>query len=333
MPDPETRNRVQDELQELRDRIAKLEARTESIARAFSRLRHQGRRLWLRPPLWTFEQYSAKALDVAPAYRNEKIPPDAASVAIVTPSFNHARYLPATIESVLGQNYPRLSYLVQDGGSSDNTVDILRSYGPRLEWRSAQDAGQAQAINHAFAGCKGDVMAYLNSDDMLLPGTLAYVAGVFHSRPDVDIVYGNRIFVDRDGLEIGRAVLPRHDASALYWADYIPQETMFWRRRVWEAIGPFDESFQYALDWDFILRAQHAGFKFLRVPRFLACFRVHDQQKTAVNYDQGHEEMQRLRTRYLGYEPTHAQVVRKITPYLMRQLAVHWAYRFRILRF
>jgi len=329
----DSENRVQDELRELKHRIAKLEDRTESIARAFSRLRHQGRRLWLRPPLWTFEQYGPRKLDVGLAYRCEKIPVEAASMAIVTPSFDHARYLAATIDSVLMQNYPRLNYFVQDGGSSDSTVEILQSYGSRLAWRSAPDSGQAQAINHAFATCKGDVMAYLNSDDMLLPGTLAYVASVFQRRPDVDVVYGHRVFVDRDGLEIGRAVLPRHDAKALYWADYIPQETMFWRGRVWDAIGPLDESFHYALDWDFILRAQHSGFKFLRVPRFLACFRVHDQQKTAVNYDQGREEMQRLRNRYLGYEPSHVEVMRKMTPYLVRQLAVHWMYRWRILRF
>jgi hypothetical protein len=324
---------AEDELRELKDRIGTLEARTESIARAFSRLRHQRRRLWLRPPLWIFEQYGPKRLDISPAYQREKMPTDPISIAIVTPSFNHAKYLSATVDSVLTQNYLRLNYLVQDGGSSDNTVDILRSYGSRLVWRSARDDGQAQAINHAFATCKGDVMAYLNSDDMLLPGTLAYVASVFHKRPDVDFVYGHRIFVDRDGLEIGRAVLPRHDAKALYWADYIPQETMFWRRRVWDTIGPFNESFQYALDWDFILRAQDAGFKFLRVPRFLACFRVHDQQKTAVNYDQGREEMQRLRSRYLGREPTQAQIMRKMMPYLLRQFAVNWMHRRRILRY
>jgi glycosyltransferase involved in cell wall biosynthesis len=332
MTDGDSEKRFQQELQELKYRIAKLEERTDSIARAFSRLRHQGRRLWLRPPLWTFEQYGARALNVGLAYADEKVPAAAVSMTIVTPSFNHAPYIRATIDSVLGQNYPRLSYLVQDGGSSDDTIDILRSYGSRLSWRSARDHGQAQAINHAFAACEGEVMAYLNSDDMQLPGTLAYVAGVFHARPDVDIVYGNRVFVDRDGLDIGRAVLPRHDAKALYWADYIPQETMFWRRRVWDAIGPFDESFHYALDWDFILRAQHAGFKFLRVPRFLACFRVHDQQKTAVNYDQGREEMQRLRNRYLGFEPTQAEIIRKIMPYLVRQLTVHWAYRSGLLR-
>ena len=331
---PSPARNVEDEVRELKDRIVDLEARTESIARAFSRLRHQGRRLWLRPPLWTFEQYSARKLDIGRAYQNEKkMPTGEISIAIVTPSFNHAKYLAATVDSISMQNYPRLSYLVQDGGSSDSTVDILRSYGSQLTWRSAPDGGQAQAINHAFATCKGEVMAYINSDDMLLPGTLAYVASVFHSRPNVDVVYGHRIFVDRDGLEIGRAVLPRHNAKALYWADYIPQETMFWRRRVWDAIGPFDESFHYALDWDFILRAQHAGFKFLRVPRFLACFRVHDQQKTAVNYDQGREEMQRLRNRYLGHEPSQVEIMRKMTPYLVRQLAVHWMYRWRILRF
>jgi glycosyltransferase involved in cell wall biosynthesis len=330
---PPPAKNIEDEVRLLKDRVTELEARTESIARAFSQSRHQGRRNSLRPPLWTFEQYGAKKLVIGLAYQNEKMPADAISIAIATPSFNHAKYLSATIDSILMQNYPHLSYLVQDGGSSDSTVEILRSYGSRLAWRSAPDGGQAQAINHAFATCKGDVMAYINSDDMLLPGTLAYVASAFHRRPDVDIVYGQRIFVDPDGSEIGRAVLPSHDAKALYWADYIPQETMFWRRRVWDAIGPFDESFQYALDWDFILRAQHAGFKFLRVPRFLACFRVHDQQKTAVNYDQGHKEMQRLRSRYLGYEPSHMQVMRGITPYLVRQFAVHWLYRWRILRF
>jgi glycosyltransferase involved in cell wall biosynthesis len=326
-------SRVLAELRELKDRIAKLEDRTDSIARAFSRLRHQGRRVWLRPPLWTFEQYVPRPLNFgSPRPDEKKIPADPPSIAIVTPSFNHAEYLSATVDSVLAQHYPRLSYLVQDGGSSDGSIDILRSYGPRLIWRSGRDDGQAQAINHAFAACEGEVMAYLNSDDLLLPGTLAYVAGVFHNRPEIDVIYGNRVFVDRDGLDIGRAVLPRHDAKALYWADYVPQETLFWRRRVWEAVGPFDESFHYALDWDFILRAQHAGFKFRRVPRFLACFRVHDQQKTAVNYDQGREEMQRLRSRYLGHEPTHAEVMRKMMPYLVRQLAVHWAYRCGILR-
>jgi GT2 family glycosyltransferase len=175
-------------------------------------------------------------------------------------------------------------------------------------------------------------MAYLNSDDMLLPGTIAYVAQAFAASPELDFVYGHRIFVDRDGSEIGRAVLPPHDAKSLYWADYVPQETMFWRRRVWESIGPFDETFHYALDWDFILRAQAAGFTFKRLPRFLACFRVHDRQKTSSTYEIGREEMQRLRLRHLGFTPSQRQVERAVAPYLARQLATHWMYRTGLLR-
>ena len=325
--------RSEKQIRDLEARVDELDARVESLSRAYSQARHQTRRIWLRPPLWTFEQYRPQKLRINPAYRNEKSPPDATSIAIATPSFNRRRYLPATIDSVLAQAYPRLSYCVQDGASTDGSVDVLRSYGGRLAWRSERDAGQAQAINRAFATCDGDIMAYLNSDDTLLPGTLAYVARVFQSRPDVDIVYGHRIFIDRDALEIGRAVLPGHDAKALYWAHYVPQETMFWRRRVWAAVGPFDESFQYALDWDFILKAQHAGFSFVRLPRFLACFRVHDEQKTSMIYDKGREEMQRLRRRYLGYEPAQSEVWQNVTPYLMRQFAFHWMYRCRILRY
>lgn len=330
---PEHENSEQ-RLQRLERRIGELEARINSLARSFSRARHQTRRIWLRPPLWTFEQHAPRPLGIRPSYRNERPPSDAPSITIVTPSYNHGNFLPATIESVLTQNYPRLNYHVQDGGSADRTADLLQSYGSRLSWRSERDTGQAQAINRGFAAAAAsDIMTYLNSDDMLLPGTLAYVARAFQARPDVDLVYGHRIFVDRTGAEIGRAVLPRHDAAALYWADYVPQETLFWRRRVWQAVAPFDETFHYALDWDFILRAQERGFKFARLPRFLACFRVHDEQKTATLYEIGREEMQRLRRRHFGYEPEQWEIAWAIAPYLTRQLAVHLMHRWGVLRY
>jgi hypothetical protein len=175
-------------------------------------------------------------------------------------------------------------------------------------------------------------MAYLNSDDTLMPGALAYVANFFLANPDVDVVYSHRIYIDSDGLEIGRAILPPHDAQALKWADYIPQETLFWRRRVWDAVGPVDESFTFALDWDFILRAQAAGFKFVRLPRFLGCFRVHDAQKTAAWREVGEKEMQRLRKDHLGYTPDWLQIRNGIRPYLVRQLAFHCLYKLKLLR-
>ena len=330
IPERTTEQRLQD----LERRVAELESRTSSLGKAFSRVRLQFRRNWLRPPIWIFEQYQPRKLTFKSSYQHVQSPPQAAQIAIVTPTLNYGRYLTATADSVLSQKYPNLRYHVQDGGSQDNTPEILRSYDSKLTWTSERDAGQAQAINRGFAAAgDADSMSYLNSDDVLAPGTLSYVARFFEAHPDVDLVYGHRIFIDRDGYEIGRAVLPRHDADSLYWADYIPQETLFWRREVWDKIGPFDETFDYALDWDFILRAQAAGFKFARLPRFLACFRVHDQQKTSAMYDVGRDEMQRLRARYLNMDPTPKQIMGALSWYLARQLGYHWMYRLRILRY
>jgi len=115
-------------------------------------------------------------------------------------------------------------------------------------------------------------MAYLNSDDLLLPDTLAYVAEFFLRNPEIDIVYGHRIVIDAQTFEIGRWILPSHDSEAIKWADFVPQETMFWRKRVWDRVVELDESFRYALDWDFILRAQSLNFKFKRLPVFLVAF-------------------------------------------------------------
>ena len=326
-------NPVTARLQAMERRIDELENRVIGLSRAFSRTRHQSRRIWLRPPVWTFEQYLPRKLEIEKKYLDQKVSSSAPPFAIVTPSYNHGPYLKATIDSVLEQKYPHLRYHVQDGGSDDQTKKVLQSFDGQLTWRCEPDSGQAQAINRGFATVAGDIMAYINSDDMLLPGTLSYVAQAFQQFPDVDLMYGHRIFVDRDGLEIGRAVLPRHDAKAIYWADYIPQETLFWRRKVWESVGPFNETFDYALDWDFILRAQAAGFKFVRLPRFLACFRVHESQKTSLNYEIGREEMQRLRLRHLGFMPAQRQVNQAMVPYLARQLAIHWMYRLGLVQY
>ena len=270
-------------------------------------------------------------MTIPASYRAEKAPPGAPSIAIVTPSFNHGAFLRETIESLLTQQYELLSYHVQDGASTDGTRQLLHSYDGRLQWRSAADRGQADAINRGFAEISGEIMGFLNSDDVLLPGTLAYLARMALAHPEIDIFYGHRINIDSNGKEIGRCVLPPHDATALMWGDYVPQETMFWRRRVWDTIGPFDERLQFALDWDFILRAQAAGFRFMRLPRFLACFRVHDRQKTSLMADTGHEESERLRARYLGDASKRAR--RSFRSYLRRQGIYHRLHKIGILKY
>jgi glycosyltransferase involved in cell wall biosynthesis len=329
--DEEFRQRLEQRLERLENRVALLERNLDLVAAG--QRRASLRSLWRRPPMWTFEQYPPRLLNLNAFKPAPTIPVDAPRIAMVTPSYNQAQYLGATIDSIVGQAYPNLYYHVQDGASIDGTIELLKSRGNSVSWTSEPDKGQSNAINLGFAGVDCEIMAYLNSDDMLLPGTLAYVAAYFRSHPDVDIVYGNRIFVDREGLEVGRAVLPRHDGKALQYADYIPQETMFWRKRVWDRIGPIDESFHYAMDWDFILRAQAARFRFVRLPRFLSCFRIHDAQKTAATYAVGVREMGILRRRILGFEPTHMQIRRAIAPYLLRQVAYHYGYKWGVLRY
>jgi glycosyltransferase involved in cell wall biosynthesis len=244
--------------------------------------------------MWTYEQHAPRRLDLHTLPAAPPLPRQPPRVVIVTPSLNHGRFLRATIDSVLGQNYPNLLYHIQDGGSDDDTIEVLKGYGERISWRSGSDRGQSEAINTGFRDVDCDIMAYLNSDDVLLPGTLASIAGFFEQRSVTLFLNGNFILIYYAALEIGRAVLPAHDSDALKFAGYVPQETMFWRRRVWDKVGPLDNGFHYAMDWDFMLRAEAAGFKMERLRRFLACFRVHDEQKTTKNYERGRQEMQKL---------------------------------------
>ena len=236
--DDEFRQRLLQRLEAIEHRLDRLAADQSQLKEAYARLRAHGRRIWLRPPMWTYEQHAPRRLDLRMLPATPALPEQPPRIAIVTPSFDHGRFLRATIDSVLAQNYPHLFYHIQDGGSDDGTVEILKSYGDRISWRSEADDGQSDAINKGFKDVDCDIMAYLNSDDVLLPGTLACVADFFEQRPEVDFVYGHRIFIDYAGMEIGRAVFPAHHSEALKYAGYVPQETMFWRRRVWDKIGP-----------------------------------------------------------------------------------------------
>jgi hypothetical protein len=288
--------------------------------RAYHQAKHAVRHFILRSKM--LSQYPPRTLRIPAHYHQiaiEKENPPV--VSLVTPSFNQGHYLQRTIESVLTQNYPRLEYIIQDGGSTDDTQAILEQYRPHLTHvTSMPDKGQADAINKGFKQSSGDIMAWLNSDDLLLPGTMAYVVNYFQTHPHVDVVYGHRIIVDENDLEIGRWVLPGHDEHVLAWADYVPQETLFWRRRIWEKTGGYlDATYQFAIDWELLLRFQRAGATFVRLPRFLAAFRVHDQQKTSALLDTlGKQEMTRLRTVHHGRQVSPAEVQRNISGYLLR---------------
>jgi glycosyltransferase involved in cell wall biosynthesis len=287
--------------------------------------------------LGCYQQYPTRPLQVPASYEQViSLPSSIPLVSIVTPTYNHGQFLERTLKSVLDQAYPRLEYIVQDGGSHDDTPQILDRYRGRLHCAiSAPDRGQTHALNLGFAHASGDILAYLNSDDMLLPGTLSYVVRYFHDHPEVDVVYGHRVFIDSRDQEVGRWVLPRHSHSMLAWADYVPQETMFWRRRVWDQVGAcFDESFQFAMDWDLLLRFRQVGAKMVRLPRFLGAFRVHDQQKSQAQLATiGEREMTRLRRRCHGRDVDRREIRRGILGYLLRHSVCNRLYWLGLLRY
>jgi GT2 family glycosyltransferase len=200
---------------------------------------------------------------------------------------------------------------------------------------STRDAGFADGLNRGFRHATGEILAYLNSDDLLLPGALNYVLKYFEDHPDVDVVYGHRVVIDEYNAEIGRWVLPPHDDQVLSWADYVPQETLFWRRRIWEKVGGgIDESFRFAIDWELLLRFRDAAAKMVRLPRFLGGFRVHPHQKTSKEMaDIGVAEMDRLRERCHGRRVMTSEINRALRPYFRRHFVYHKLYRLGILRY
>jgi glycosyltransferase involved in cell wall biosynthesis len=251
-------------------------------------------------------------------------------ISIVTPSFKQADFIERTINSIIDQNYPNLEYFVQDGGSQDGTEEILSRYTDKISgWESRKDNGQSQAINLGLNKTSGEIMAWLNSDDLLLPGSLAYVASYFNRHPKVDVVYGHRILIDENDQQIGRWMLPKHNNEVLSWADYIPQETLFWRRSIWDKAGSqIDESFRFAMDWDLLIRFREAGAKFARLPRFMGAFRIHMQQKTSAEISGiGIHEMTRIRERLLGRVPSDEEIYRAVIPYMKKHIITDLGWR------
>jgi glycosyltransferase involved in cell wall biosynthesis len=285
---------------------------------------------WAKPGIGRLRHHEPRPLRVPARYLRANVPEQAPTMTIVTPSYQQGRFLDRTIYSVVSQQYPGLEYVVQDGGSSDETLDVLQRLDPVLtRWVSEADDGQADAINRGFRDTTGDIMAWINSDDLLLPGSLASVARFFVDRPNVDVLYGHRLMIDENDRQIGSWTLPRHDDLVLTLADYVPQETLFWRRSAWEAVGGrVDPSFEYALDWDLLLRFRDAGVTMARLPRYLGAFRVHDEQKTTASHALGLSECTRLRTRVHGRDLSSDEVFEQTRPYLLRHVLIHVRHRF-----
>jgi glycosyltransferase involved in cell wall biosynthesis len=202
-------------------------------------------------------------------------------ISIITPSYNQAEFLEETILSVLSQKYSHKEYIVIDGGSSDGSIDIIRRYSPELDyWISEPDRGQSHAINKGFAIAGGDVFAWLNSDDTYMPGALQTVAECFAQNPDVDLIYGDIIYTDLSGKTVRRRhVFSSMSYETLLYHDYLGQPAVFFRRSLWDKVGPLDESLHYCMDWELWLRMWKVCHA-MHLPRILATYRLHQAAKS-----------------------------------------------------
>jgi glycosyltransferase involved in cell wall biosynthesis len=219
-------------------------------------------------------------------------------ISIVTPSFNQGSFLEHTIQSVLNQNYPNLEYIIVDGGSTDGSVDVIKKYDSKLAYRvSEKDKGQSDAINKGFRRATGEILAWLNSDDCYLPGTLERVADFFSSHPAVDLMYGDLLLIDVSGNILGiRRVVPYNYTLALYGLSTVPQPSAFFRRRALDVVGLLDEELHYQMDTEFFLRFGKRGLNVKHLPVPLAMFRLHAQSKTVSEY---HDKVQQANRRIL----------------------------------
>jgi glycosyltransferase involved in cell wall biosynthesis len=202
---------------------------------------------------------------------------------VVTPSYNQGRFIEGTIRSVLEQKYPSLEYLILDGGSNDGTVEILQKYDADLSfWRSAKDRGQAAAINEGFQRSSGEILGWLNSDDLYLEHTFRTVANVFAGNIEEPlIVYGGcELFDDRTHVSELRPAFP-FDAAWLAITDFLDQPSAFWTRKAWEIVGPLDESLHYGFDWEWFIRASKVC-RFIPIDKVLSRYRIHAGHKSAT---------------------------------------------------
>jgi glycosyltransferase involved in cell wall biosynthesis len=213
----------------------------------------------------------------------------------VTPSYNQGPFIEQTIRSVLLQRYPNLEYVLMDGGSTDQTPAILERYAQHFTHvESGRDAGQADAIRRGFDRSTGEIMGYLNSDDVLAPDTLFAVAAAFARDPGVDAIYSHRCSIGPDGTVLSYWRLPPHSDFLMKRWDLIPQETTFWRRRIYERVGGLDPSYRFAMDYDLFTKFMLHG-RMRRMDCFYGAFRKHPEAKTSQLMETvGREEVQRV---------------------------------------
>lgn len=222
--------------------------------------------------------------------------------SIITPSFNQGKYIARTIRSVLSQNFKDLEYWVFDGGSRDETVSVLESFGDAIHWLSEADRGQSHAVNKGFQKAAGEVIGWLNSDDIYFPGTLRAVWDFFKNNPAVDILYGQADHIDENDRAIEPYYTEEWNYKKLREVCYICQPALFFRRSIIERFGFLDESLNYCMDYEYWLRiGRKVPFHYLQ--RKLAGSRLYKETKTIGSAAAVHREILKMFKKRFGKIP------------------------------
>jgi glycosyltransferase involved in cell wall biosynthesis len=251
-------------------------------------------------------------------------------ISIITPSFNQSRYLEDTIKSILNQNYPNLEYIIIDGGSSDGSLDIIKKYSDSISyWVSEKDRGQSDAINKGFARATGEIVAWLNSDDMYVEGALYHVAEIYKKYPNADLIIGNGYRLNDETGQLTR-FCPRHVAFHLqafaFGLDYVQQPSSFFSNRMLKKIGLLDMDLHYSMDWDLMYRIGSAGHVVV-TDKPLSYSREYADTKTSTGGFKRWEELWKLGQKMTGLEMTPGSLyffTETLNEFLVQNQENHW---------
>jgi glycosyltransferase involved in cell wall biosynthesis len=205
-------------------------------------------------------------------------------VSIITPSFNSGDYLDQAIESVINQKYPNLEHLIIDGGSTDNTLDILRQHASHVTWVSEPDDGQADALNKGFQRAKGEVIGWLNADDSYQPNAIQQAVRYLQQQPEISLVYGHFNFIDQHNRITYTHKVAKFSKEGLLYGNIIPNAGMFFRRQIIEELGGVNPQLHYVMDWEFVLRVA-LRYRIRQVPAVWGNFRIVAGTKSVEHTD------------------------------------------------
>lgn len=224
-------------------------------------------------------------------------------VSIVTPSYNQGQFIERTLQSVANQGGAEIEHVVFDGGSNDQTVDILKRFEPAVRWVSKKDKGQTDAVNQGIRATDGEIIGWLNSDDVYYPGAIEKVVAYFEAHPEVDVVYGMADHIDLEDRAFESYPSAPWDFELLQQTCFICQPALFFRRRVVERYGLLDETLNYCMDYAYWLRLGKAGVRFAYVEEKLAGSRLYSDNKTLGARVKVHREINDMFKELFGRVP------------------------------